>query len=928
METVLDIAWIAGAALLTLLATWLGTLALQHLYWNGTVGRGGFQVTLAGTAVIPPALAHSLCRLRGTRTFLLWLLWLPGLATYMAVPFRAGDGWQALGIWRFVRAWTRLLTSHPDALGVAEKTGMAAFAVVASACLLTAGGLWHGGLKWARHRSDGVVSAGSRRRRGEPGLPASVWASRRDVLKRFGAPAGIVLGELTDPETGSPGFRASDRSTWGRQGRGPLITMDPTDGNGHVLVTSQAAAYKTTGLVLPNILTYGDPLLVFDPKCEVYARTRRAREAMGFRPVVIDEESPFDPARLIAALSMEHPSAFRRMARMIIPDETGGVENGRFFREAAEGLLGAMLGYYAEIGSPNILGAIARLLAKDPQRIFETVKEDMSRTRWEFVRNQLRGLEGMDQRFFNSVKTGITNQLAFAEYPDVARFITMAADSPLVAAVLDPRTDIFLNVPQHVAEDYPALVRSILGSFLVAAQLVEQPEAPRARRLVLIDEAAKLGRMDTLADIRDRGRAIGLHLMMVYQTPGELVRIWGEAGATSWRDGCSAVVTGPVSSRTSATELSTMLGTKTIRVMTESRTSSNRVMAPVSGSVSRAEQEQLRDVPLLSPTEIAKLPRHAAVITAPGFRPILATKAIAFTRPDMASRVRSSEEIADELRVTGYREALLRRMKRRAAAGSGRQDGTAAGTGEDGRADVTAADMDADGTAEEEVATDGSEADIEEAIRPSSGAGVEAPDDTGRSPDDGEVPAGGDAPPGRRDGIPETTLDIDAVDIGGGFDPGSGLIDPDGLPEPEDAAGKGAENDERTGGGSAPVPATVPVGEPREDRKEETGAEATPAAGRARGGGAVEGPAIDGGPGAEGRGSDVEEADATPPGSARRWTGEEIDMLIRAASRGKGVGEIAALLRRPEAEILERADKLAASGVVRMKRLHENVDHA
>ena len=305
-------------------------------------------------------------------------------------------------------------------------------------------------------------------------------------------------------------------------------------------------------------------------------------------------------------------------------------------------------------------------------------------------------LDGMDPRFFNSVRTGITNQLAFAEYPDVARFITMEADSGLPELVLDPRTDIFLNIPQHVAEDYPALVRAILGSFLVAAQLIEQPEAPRARRLVLVDEAAKLGRMDTLADIRDRGRAIGLHLMMVYQTPGELVRIWGEAGATSWRDGCSAVVIGPVSAKTSASDLSAMLGTRTIRVMTESRTSSSQVMARVSGSVSRAEQEQLRDVPLLSPTEIARLPRHAAVILAPGSKPVLATKAIAFTRPDMASRVRSSEEIAPELQVTADREALLKRLEEQAAEaakrradggdGSGAVDPAATGDGPGGAA--------------------------------------------------------------------------------------------------------------------------------------------------------------------------------------------------------------------------------------------------
>ena len=83
----------------------------------------------------------------------------------------------------------------------------------------------------------------------------------------------------------------------------------------------------------------------------------------------------------------------------------------------------------------------------------------------------------------------------------------MEADSPLLAQLVDPGTDIFLNIPQHVAEDFAPMLRLMLGSFLVSAQLIEVNEAPRARRLLIIDEAAKLGNMDILENIRDRGRS-------------------------------------------------------------------------------------------------------------------------------------------------------------------------------------------------------------------------------------------------------------------------------------------------------------------------------------------------------------------------------------------------------------------------------------
>ena len=206
------------------------------------------------------------------------------------------------------------------------------------------------------------------------------------------------------------------------------------------------------------------------------------------------------------------------------------------------------------------------------------------------------------------------------------------------------------------------MVRVMLGSMLTAAQLIEVNEAPRARRLFLIDEAAKLGAMDILENIRDRGRSLGLHLMMFYQTVGEIEKLWGRAGMTSWRDGCSATIMGPVSSRASAQDVSAMIGTRTLRVRTESTSSSSQVLSPMAGSVSTTEQEQLRDVPLISATAISQLPTHASIITATGRKPILASKAIWFTREDMKDRVRSTDDIAEELDVTKTRDALTDRL--------------------------------------------------------------------------------------------------------------------------------------------------------------------------------------------------------------------------------------------------------------------------
>ena len=645
-------------------AAFLGNRALFNAYATSPSQN---EVGLLLACSAPAVAGHLAAWYMGRTAAGWWLLHTPGLALYIARPVMVREEWRPTWVLDDLgrAAWS--VVRHYDV--TPDGTFMLLSCGVAQLLLATAvaARLWSAGTGRIRDlaRDGGADGEG---RDGGPdrpvrGLPQATWASPAEVRRSFSHPGGIVLGELTDPVRQSGGFDPVRPSTWGRQGRGRLIMLDPADGNGHVLVTTQASGYKTTGLLIPNILTYRGPLVVFDPKCEVYARTRRARERMGFTPVVIDSRNGFDPARLLAVLAKDRPSVYLSMAKLMIPKGYEGVENGKYFKDAATALFTALLAFYAETGSLNIIGSVAAVLSQPARTVGAAVKSLLPDVKYEVIRNRLRDIAGMEERFYYSVKTEITNQLLFAEFPDIQRYATMPPDSPVLAQVLDPRCDIFLNIPQHVAEDFAPMLRLMLGSLLLAAQLTEINEAPRARRLLLIDEAAKLGNMDILENIRDRGRSIGLHLMLFYQTPGAVEKLWGRAGMTSWRDGCSATVTGPLSSRESAQELSTMLGNRSIRVTTEGSSSSSPVLSPLGGSVGSSESEQIRDRALVSPTAISQLPRHASIITSPGHRPILASKAIWFTRPEMRERVLGTEGIRGELDVTEAQRDMLHRVR-------------------------------------------------------------------------------------------------------------------------------------------------------------------------------------------------------------------------------------------------------------------------
>ena len=45
-------------------------------------------------------------------------------------------------------------------------------------------------------------------------------------------------------------------------------------------------------------------------------------------------------------------------------------------------------------------------------------RQKLDKTKHDFIINRLKDLEGMESRFFHSVKTEITNNLLFAEFTD------------------------------------------------------------------------------------------------------------------------------------------------------------------------------------------------------------------------------------------------------------------------------------------------------------------------------------------------------------------------------------------------------------------------------------------------------------------------------------------------------------------------------
>ncbi len=497
-------------------------------------------------------------------------------------------------------------------------------------------------------RKDPFLTRGTSK--GGAKIQRARWATPSEAAQSLNAPGGIVLGEMTPVEIGGfNAFKPDDPYTWGRQGKGPLLTMLPTDGNGQIIVFSEPGGYKTSGLVVPTALTYQDALFANDPKLTLYAQTADSRRQMGFNPMKISATDGLDPFRMLSPLLDGHPSVFYALAKTLIPQGPGATENSIYWREKSVNLLTALIHYFLEQNSQNISLEIARFLSQPKREVLRGADQIAASTHESYVQIPMDALHSESDEGYPGLISGVLNKFSFSQFSDVRGFLLEPPDSTKHRLALDPKTDIFLNMPTATMNNFSPMVRLLLASFLTAAQLTEQPERPRVRRLFILDEAKGFGNMDLLETVRDEGRAIGLHLMMIYQTWGQMEKIWGRDSAKAWEDTVDARIMGAISDPDRARSVAAMLGKDTIAIKTETSSTSSAKYQMFTGTVGEGAHEQLKEIPLLSESELAKIPRHGALILTRDLPPILASKAIYFTRADMKDKVKSFSEIAAEL---------------------------------------------------------------------------------------------------------------------------------------------------------------------------------------------------------------------------------------------------------------------------------------
>lgn len=478
-------------------------------------------------------------------------------------------------------------------------------------------------------------------------VPAWFWYFRDDpqvrkwlgvgLLSVFGAAGVIGMGIIrnlrpplhgaarwaSEAELVAAGLRSRQGIVLGRKG-GRLLVFG---GSEHVMLHAPTRSGKGVGVVIPNLLTWPDSVVVLDVKRENWEASAGFRATHGQDVVLFDPLDPegrtarFNPLGHIDRTdSIAVLDELQKLAVMLFPPPQHG---DPFWAEAARtGLIGVGA-YVAETPElPFSLGAIYRELTQgDPRnRLLAQVEARASagKALSHGCVSALSDFCSASENTFASIKQTITARMNLWLNPRVCA-ATDASDFDL-RDLRERRMSLYLGVsPDNLARVAP--LYNLLLQQLVDLNTRERPSADlhKVQVLMVMDEFARLGHAAVIAQGFSYVAGYGLRLLPVLQSPAQLRAEYGPDLAEEIMANCGLEIAFAPKELKVAQDLSERLG-----FWTYSSRSHSRPTLLSGGRRSTTESDQRRA--LMMPQELMQMDPSQLILLRAGMPPVRGRK--------------------------------------------------------------------------------------------------------------------------------------------------------------------------------------------------------------------------------------------------------------------------------------------------------------
>ncbi|CCA89784.1 type IV secretion system protein VirD4 (plasmid) [Novosphingobium sp. PP1Y] len=412
-------------------------------------------------------------------------------------------------------------------------------------------------------------------------------------------------------------------------------------GTEHVMLEAPTRAGKGVGVVIPNLLSWPDSVVVLDVKQENWDLTSgyRAKElrqkTLLFNP--LDGEGRTCRYNPLGHIDRRDPveiiNELQKIGAMLFPLPLTG---DNFWAESARTAFLGVSAYVAatvddgEDALPFTIGEVYRQFAAgDARRRFPKIikqREQAGKPLSGACISALRDWISSSDNTFTSIRQSVTAKinLWLNPYVDAA---TAESDFDL-RQFRDKRISLYLGVSPDDLERV-APIYNLLFQQLIDLNVRELPSSDRhnVRLLLLLDEFTRLGRASVIASGFSYVAGYGIRLLPVIQNFSQLDHIYGDKVAKEISANCGVQIVMRPKEINDAKNVSERLGTYTFRAKSRSFGAWGRG----GGSVSESDQRRA----LLLPQELLLLPEKDLIVLRSGIPPVYGRKIRYYQEKDM-----------------------------------------------------------------------------------------------------------------------------------------------------------------------------------------------------------------------------------------------------------------------------------------------------
>ncbi len=395
-------------------------------------------------------------------------------------------------------------------------------------------------------------------------------------------------------------------------------------GQQHVLMSAPTRSGKGVGVVIPNLLTWHDSVVVLDIKHENWDITSGFRQAHGQQCFLLNlaprdyQSHRWNPLHYISIDPSFRINDIQKIGQMLFPN----IDNeSPIWQASARSLWLALVLYLLETPPlPVTMGEVLRQLNKGDNYLIELVNKRMESD--QPLSNQCHSslkeyLETPD-RTRGSIRKSFSSALELF-YNPVIDAVTASNDFDL-RELRTKHLSIYVGVTPDDLQRLAPLINLFFQQLidLNTRELPEHNPQLKYQVLLLMDEFAAIGKVNILSRGISYVAGYGLRLLTIVQSPSQLREIYGHDGAETLIENHALQIVFTPKNPKVAREISDALGNNTIKQRSHGR--------QLSGKGSRSENISDHSRALMLPQEIMRLGVDKSILLLENCSPIKCNK--------------------------------------------------------------------------------------------------------------------------------------------------------------------------------------------------------------------------------------------------------------------------------------------------------------